>query len=458
MQKNFIARTGRVDSWLKDQTSRLPVSCTVFCPTDSMTGVDGLEASWTYVSYCLRHGAGVAVHLSKLRPNGSNNGKGLTSSGPVSFAKVYSCLNEVLRRGGVYKNGAVVVTLDANHEDLLEFITAPRAELPWVKRCVNITQEWWNHLKAPVRAELLLAIKKGDVWLAKVKYDQKGERIFSNVCLEIFIKSRASCLLEHVNLGQCEPDDLTTAFTQVMTSLCELHPKTGVGESGHYLGPDEDRQVGLGMLGLANLLASQGVSYAVFGEALYDVLEGRDVEPTPAYMLATKLQEAISAAASIARANRMDRAFCIAPTATCSYKYTDLQGYTTTPEIAPPISRAVDRDSGTFGVESFSYPPTCETASEVGWDAYKLVSCGICQMLENTGLFHGYSWNTWSDMIEYNDEFIQDWLDSPLTSMYYALQVQPDTLRKDDVEALLDEQYKSIFNIEDTEFCVSCAE
>ena len=34
------------------------------------------------------------------------------------------------------------------------------------------------------------------------------------------------------------------------------------------------------------------------------------------------------------------------------------------PEIAPPIARQVDRDSGTFGVQSFDYGPV-EIASEV---------------------------------------------------------------------------------------------
>ena len=106
---DLIARTGRVQNWMDDPSSRLPVSCTIFKPTDSMEGSDGLEASWRFVSHALRFGAGVAVHLSNLRQAGHDNGKGLTASGPVSFGKIYSCLNEQLRRGGVYKNGAVVL-------------------------------------------------------------------------------------------------------------------------------------------------------------------------------------------------------------------------------------------------------------------------------------------------------------------------------------------------------------
>ena len=40
-----------------------------------MEGPNGIEASWRFVSHALRNGAGVAVHLSKLRARGSDNGK-----------------------------------------------------------------------------------------------------------------------------------------------------------------------------------------------------------------------------------------------------------------------------------------------------------------------------------------------------------------------------------------------
>ena len=141
MTTELIARTGRVQSWIDNPDSRLPVSCTVFVVDDSMEGDEGIEMSWRYVSFALRHGAGVAVHLSKLRPRGHENGRGLTASGPVSFAKIYSVLNETLRRGGVYKNGAVVVHLDINHPDIVEFVTTPRPELPWITRSVDLDHE-----------------------------------------------------------------------------------------------------------------------------------------------------------------------------------------------------------------------------------------------------------------------------------------------------------------------------
>jgi len=431
---DLIARTGRVQSWIDDPTSRLPVSCTVFVVEDSIEGPNGIEASWRFVSHALRFGAGCAVHLSKLRPKGTENDKGLVASGPVSFAKIYSTLNEVLRRGGVYKNGAVVCHLDLEHPDAIEFIEAPRSELPWVKRCINITEEWWN--KCTFKEQLLDGIRRGDIWLNKVKYEN-SERVYGNVCLEVYLPSRGTCLLQHVNLGACDVGDLESAFVEGMSQLCDLHGKTNVDESGEYLSPVEDRQVGLGMLGLANLLRRYQVSYKEFGQGLDDLLNGR-LSASAGYALADTLESAIEAAAIVARNNGMVRAFAVAPTASCSYRYKDADGFTTTPELAPPIARQVDRDSGTFGVQSYDYGDV-EIASEVGWADYLRVVNGIVKLLDNTGLLHGYSFNSWSDVVTYDNAFVEEWLASPQTSLYYSLQVMGDTQDKSNVYAALDE-------------------
>jgi hypothetical protein len=433
---NLISRTGRVQSWIDDPTSRLPVSCTIFKVADSCEGPEGIEASWRFASHALRNGAGVAIHLSELRPKGTENGKGLVASGPVSFGQIYSTLNSVLRRGGVYKNGAVVLHLDLCHADALEFIQTPRHELPWAKRCINITDEWWE--ACSFKEELLNGIKSGDIWLNKVKYDKEGNRIRGNVCLEVYLPSRGTCLLQHVNLGACEFDDIPRAFVEGMSELCALHATTGVGASGEYLPPETDRQVGLGMLGLANLLRRVGVTYEQFGRAL-DQYNNGEILQTPAFELVSQFASGIDAAASIARSYTMDRAFAIAPTASCSYRSKDVDGFTCTPEIAPPISRVVDRDSGTFGVQSYFYGDV-EIASEVGWDAYKRVADGMMTMLDRTGLLHGYSFNSWSDVVTYDNAFIEEWLKSPQTSLYYSLQVMGDTQDKSDAYAALDQQ------------------
>ena len=434
----LISRTGRVQSWLDNPESRLPVSCTVFVVEDSMEGPEGIEASWRFASHALRNGAGCAIHLSNLRPKGADNGRGLTASGPVSFGKIYSTLNEILRRGGTYKNGAIVLHLDINHPDIIDFITTPRSELPWVKRCVDIDDEKWENTDSLTRDALIYGIKSGDIWLNKIKHDNNGERIYGNVCLEVYLPSRGTCLLQHVNLSACHTQSIREGFTKGMSELCSLHSRTGVGATGEYLPANIDRQVGLGVLGLANLLAKHGVTYEQFGRALA-VVNNHGSIVTRAEHIASELRYGIEAAAEVARSHNMVRAFCIAPTASCSYRSKDLDGFTRTPEIAPPISRSVDRDSGTFGVQTYNYGQV-EIASEVGWEAYKRVADEIMIMYNKTGLLHGYSFNSWSDVVEYDEQFVEEWLASPQTSLYYSLQVMGDVQDKSDAYAALDQE------------------
>lgn len=486
-----LARTGRVQSWIDNPESRLPVSCTVINVQDWCTPPmaekitllesklnflktvhspdfdgnypeiefdDGIVSSWSFAEYALRHGAGVAVHISALRPAGHDNGRGLISSGPCSFMEFYAMLNKILRRGGQYRNGAVTLHMDLSCPDVLQFIETPRSVLPWAKRCVNITQEMWDASSPEVRQALISGIARGDIWLAKVRWDNKGNRIFFNVCLEVALYSRGTCLLEHVSVSACELEDLPEAFKQGMEHLCSLHPRTNVGLTGEYLPPNKDKQVGLGIIGLANLLSLEGVTYAEFADAL----EGNEASTPAANKIVEALQEGINKAAEVARDHKMERAFAIAPTASCSYRYVDRAGYTTTPEIAPPIGRIVDRDSSQFGVTQVDYGHV-ETAEQVGWDDYYRVANGVMLMYHASGLLHGYSFNTWSDLVTYNEDFIQQWLDSPQTSMYYALQVKENAQAKDDVDAAFDGQFD--FSVLDQDedsqndsYCVSCAE
>ena len=257
------------------------------------------------------------------------------------------------------------------------------------------------------------------------------------MCLEVYLPSRGTCLLQHVNLAACTTRNIKEAFAKGMSELCDLHGRTGVGGTGEYLPAATARQVGLGMLGMANLLRRYNVTYEQFGQALIAVNNKLPHEQNDALELAFALREGIESAAYIAKQHLMDRAFAIAPTASCSYRSEDLDGYTATPEIAPPIARSVDRDSGTFGVEHYEYGDV-EIASEVGWDAYKRVADQLMIMLNNTGLLHGYSFNSWSDVVTYDKNFVEEWLLSPQTSLYYSLQVMGDVQDKSDAYAALD--------------------
>ena len=62
-------------------------------------------------------------------------------------------------------------------------------------------------------------------------------------------------------------------------------------------------------------------------------------------------------------------------------------------------------------------------------------------------------------MIQYDEEFVQAWLASPQTSLYYSLQVMQNTQAKDDAMAALDEEFDFTFQeFSDAGECVGCAE
>jgi len=433
-----MSLTGRIRDWLDNDESRLPASCTTFSVKDSMEGRDGIEDSWLFTSHGLRNAAGVAIDLSELRPGGTDNGRGLVSSGAVSFSKFYSLINQELRRGGIFKNGAVTLFLDYNHDDCSEFINMPTSELPWAKRAVYVDEGIINH---PIKKELSKRVNDGTVWLAKKQYDKKGNRIYSNVCLEVLIPSRGTCILSSVNLGLFEDlSKLPTAFAECMEWLCKLHAVTGVGKTGHYLNPSEDKQVGLGVIGLANLLAIHGVSYSEFTYALEVLLKsGLPYEysvdeqvPCIAFEVAEAIIRGYASAAKRAKLYGMERAFAIAPTASMSYRYTDADGYTTAPEISAPISYEVDRDSDTFGVQSFEYHPMGEVAKNVGWDVqWKLLNAWQ-KLQDSTGLGHAISANVWSSKIV-DESFIDEFINSNLKTTYYRISVDQVALDKSEV-------------------------
>jgi hypothetical protein len=78
-------------------------------------------------------------------------------------------------------------------------------------------------------------------------------------------------------------------------------------------------------------------------------------------------------------------------------------------------------------------------------------------MLDSTGLLHGYSYNYWSDTVTYDNAFVEEWLRSPQTSLYYSLQVMSDTQDKSNVYAAIkddvDEYLADLLNEELTCDC-----
>jgi Ribonucleotide reductase, barrel domain len=450
-----LAVTGRVEDWSKNPEGRLPVSCTTFSVEDSMEDPSGIEDSWIFLNRALRSAAGVAMDLSKLRPSGTSNGKGLVSSGPCSFAGIYSHFNQVLRRGGTYKNGAVTLYLDYDHPDIEEYLNLSPSEIPWAKRAIYVDE---NLMNSPYIDLIVQRLRDGSIWLAKKQWNKDGTRLYSNVCMEILIKHRGTCLLSHVNLGSPTIAEIPQAYEDSMEFLCSLHAATGVGQSGIYLDPSEDKQVGLGAIGLSNLLAIEKVTYADFVDALEIVLGSNNDSncSEKAMSIAYAVLAGHDRAAAVARKHGMERAFTIAPTATCSYRYRDRDGYTTSPEISPPnchpVTKSVIRESETFGDIPYDYHPSCETTTDVDWNTQYRLMKAWQRLMNSTGLAHAISFNIW-DKAGVDKAFVADWLESPLKTTYYSLRVSQFALDKSHIPQS-EAQVCSL----DSQSCTSCSE
>lgn len=820
------AVTGRIENWINNPKGRLGVSCTRFVVEDSMEGKDGIEDSWIFTSYGLRNAQGVAIDLSKLRPSNTRNEEGLVASGPCSFALEYSLKNEILRRGGTYKNGAINIHLNYRHPDIVDFMLMTREQLPWAYKTIDVHEDFVDYfmnltINRTVKYKefnsdgvivikekfyktaldvLLDQLRSGDMLLSKLIQDADGEWLGSNVCLEVYLKSRATCvtgdtwihtsegpkqvsnlignsflatvngenhssteqgfwsngvkpvylvktkegyeskftsdhklfsavktsrpkqkseftnewvevqnlkqgdklclnqhtinpqwegtgtfsqgwlvgqfvgngnfegtsaalrfwgetkeeqlnqaieflneslpckksqgfagclvreehlkitsvslgnfvkqfgmikgnkkpnevieqtssefhkgfiqglfdadgtvnlgykgqteggarvslsqisidllklvqrmllrlgvvskvykmhngknqtinshestsqplyqlsitkaniyqyssligfskpdkkakllqlnnewpqmrqeffqatiesieyvgkeevfdctihdvhefdanglrahncLLIHENLGIITPEQFPTKFKEIMEYVCQLHAHTGVSVDGKYLTPDEDRQVGVGVLGLANMLAHEDITYLDFVIALEEITEiGTKLASKRAREIASYIYLGYQEAALIAKKYKMVRAFVVAPTATCSYKHVDRFGFTTTPEIAPPLASSVERDSGTFGNDIYVYPPNVEIASVVGYDTFFRLNNAWQKMMNNTGLAHSISTNWWSDQVDMNEALLRKWAESYQRALYYSLTVNNENLDKSKV-------------------------
>lgn len=95
-------------------------SCFVGGMQDEMVSI--MKAA-TDTAITFKAGAGMGLNFGVLRPRGARVGRGGTSSGPVSFMRLFDEVGETVKSGGV-RRAAFMAMMDVNHPDIEEFITS----------------------------------------------------------------------------------------------------------------------------------------------------------------------------------------------------------------------------------------------------------------------------------------------------------------------------------------------
>ncbi len=242
-------------------------------------------------------GAGTGYSFSRLRPRGdlvaSTHG---TASGPVSFLSVFDAAAQVLAEGG-RRRGASMAVLDVSHPDIAEFIDAKRAgrlshfnlsvAVParFMRAVVNnsahtlVNPRTGRAVGRVPAAELFdrlceAAWQSGDPGLLftdRINRDNPlpalGRIEATNPCGEVPLLPHESCNLGSINLsrfvtgGRVDFVRLGAAVHLAIRFLDDV-----IEVSRYPLAELEDkaraaRKVGLGVMGLAELLATLGIRY-----------------------------------------------------------------------------------------------------------------------------------------------------------------------------------------------------
>ena len=255
------------------------------------------------------YGGGVGLTLSKLRPKGAMvNNAASTTTGAVSFMDLYSLTTGLIGMRG--RRGALMLNLDVNHPDIEDFIDVKNdlSKVTSANISVNITDEFMNAVKADKDFELyfkveatgeeirrkvnakdlfrtlsrnnwnmaepgLLFQQRTNAWHL-MSEDESFEFAGVNPCAEETLPAFGSCNLSSINLAEFVRSPFTKDATfefdrfgeivragviylnEVLDENMELHPLPQQRQMSKDL-----RQIGLGIMGLADLFIKLGVKY-----------------------------------------------------------------------------------------------------------------------------------------------------------------------------------------------------
>ncbi len=266
-----------------------------------------------------KYGGGCGHDLSVLRPKGSSiDGTGGESCGPVGFMNLFSENTNTIAQHG--RRGANMQTLRVDHPDIAEFVEVKRdlSKVKYSNISVLLTHEfmeaveldtdfelrWNDKVYETVRAKELwdkiisaahASAEPGIIfWDTMVDYHNAeycSPLVSTNPCGEQPLPDGGACNLGAINLarfvdkdGDFQWDEFTDT---IRLSVRYLDNVIDYNVDRHALEDQKknalgDRRVGLGILGLADMLMLRGIKYDT-DDALQAVEEVMEKLSTTAY-------------------------------------------------------------------------------------------------------------------------------------------------------------------------------
>lgn len=275
-------------------------ACFVLPVADNMEGIfDSLKL----MALIQQAGGGVGFSFARLRPRGARVAStGGSSSGPVSFMRIFDCATENIKQGGK-RRGANMGVLTADHPDIVEFVDAKRdgssfrnfnlsvaasdafmsaaaASQPWPLRDPRSGSVLGERPAADLLTRIAQAAwETGDPGLLFIDAINRanptpaaGAIEATNPCGEVPLLPYESCNLASINLSHMVRATETThevAWDKLRHTvhlgirfLDDMLDVNRLPAPQIELATRANRKVGLGVMGFAELLILLGIPYA----------------------------------------------------------------------------------------------------------------------------------------------------------------------------------------------------
>lgn len=270
-------------------------ACFVLPVEDS---VESIFSTLKHTALIHKTGGGTGFTFTRLRPEGDivQSTKGI-ASGPVSFMRVYDVATDVMKQGGK-RRGANMGILDADHPDIIRFITAKQEKdiLNNFNISVGVTDRFMDAVKKGKKYSLVnprtgkpvqeanarevfglittVAWRTGDpgiIFLDQVnrKHPLKklGRIESTNPCGEVPLLPYESCNLGSINLARYVQGKKIDYRRLRKTVRTVVHFLDNVIDANDYPMKEiremttANRKIGLGVMGFAEMLLMLEIPY-----------------------------------------------------------------------------------------------------------------------------------------------------------------------------------------------------